>query len=221
MHPLIRIVCLLIIAGSTPWLPPLALAAGSATLLGWAAIRPPLARALRRGLQRLRWLLISLVVLYLWFSPGEPLWPALGPFSPTDTGLWLALERAGVLIVMVGAAVALLHDAAPREVAAGLRQLLARILPGDTAVRFAYRVGLLLAELPRVERRVRASLREPGPATERAAALIRAVEREADAGPLAPEPLCEPGSVPTVQWLLPLALLAAVAAAHFFLTGGR
>lgn len=50
-------------------------------------------------LKRLRWILVSIFVVYLWFTPGEPLTDGLRFIS--REGLLLALERCGVLVLIV------------------------------------------------------------------------------------------------------------------------
>lgn len=209
MHPLIRLLSLLVLAACLPWLPDGALLATGLALLTWALMHAAAAAAMRRGIRRIRWLLLSLAILYLWFSPGTPLLPALEAVSPTSTGAALALRHGGVLLVMVCAATALLGGLSAHELAAALRGLLVGPLRAPLTMRFAERVGLLLAELPQVERHLGASLtrRETGIA-ERAASLLRAVEREAATSTEPPESLT-PAPVPRIQWLLPAALLVA------------
>ncbi|MBM5570379.1 MULTISPECIES: hypothetical protein [Deefgea] len=53
---------------------------------------------LRRSLPRLKWLLVSIMLVYGWSVPGRYLW--LTGLSPTDAGLLLGLEQiARILIV--------------------------------------------------------------------------------------------------------------------------
>lgn len=208
MHPLIRILCLLVLAALAPWLPPAALLAAGMLLLAFGIAYPETGRSMRRGVHRIRWLLLSLLVLYLWFSPGAPLLPALGPLSPTASGLALAAERGGLLLVLVLAATAFLGGIAPRRLAAALRQLLGGSATMKSGARFADRVGLLMAELPAVEQRLRTMRGGEGGFAARAASLFEAIEADA-ARPLAPEPLPAAEHLPRWQWLLPAGLLVA------------
>ncbi|HEX7046856.1 MAG TPA: hypothetical protein VF275_04735 [Gammaproteobacteria bacterium] len=208
MHPIIRILCLLVLAALTPWLPREPLLALGALLLAWGIARPETGRVMRYSVKRIRWLLLSLVILYLWFSPGAPLLPALGPLSPTAAGIQLAAHRAGVLLVLVFAASAFLGDVPPRHVTSALRRMLSWPVETRLAMRFADRVGLLLAELPAVEQRARVALKNgDGGFAIRAASLFQNVERDAERA-LEPEPLPALAPTPHWQWLLPAGLLA-------------
>lgn len=216
MHPLIRILCLLVFAALAPWLPPPGLLVAAILLMLWGLLSPLTGQAMLRGLRRIRWLLLSVAILYLWFSPGEPLLPLLGSLSPTDTGLALALQRAGVLLVMLWAAAGVVANTGVPGMTAALRQLLTWPVRTRAGARFADRIGLLLAELPMVEERVRASL-AAGPVrgvAERAATLFMTVENGAAERPFEPEaqPLA---AVPNLQKLLPAAMLLAGLAVIF------
>lgn len=210
MHPLIRILCLLVFAALAPWLPPVGLMTAAILLLLWGILSPLTGRAMLRGLRRVRWLLLSVAILYLWFSPGEPLLPALGPLSPSVTGLALALQRSGVLLVMLWAATAVLANTSVPEMTAALRQLLTWPVRTRAGARFADRIGLLLAELPLVEERVRASLAAGAVrgVAERAATLFATVERAAGEQPFEPE-VQALAPVPNLQKALPAAMLLA------------
>lgn len=209
MHPIIRILCLLVLAALTPWLPREPLLAIGALLLAWGFARPETGRVMRHSVKRIRWLLLSLLILYFWFSPGAPLLPALGPLSPTAAGIELAVHRAGVLLVLVFAVSAFLADVPPRHLTSALRRMLSWPVKTRLAMRFADRVGLLLAELPAVEQRARAALKngEGGFAT-RAARLFQNVELDAERE-LEPESLPALAPTPHWQWLFPAGLLAA------------
>lgn len=206
MHPIIRLLSLLVFAALAPWLPGFALLAAGLLLLAGSTVVPGLGPAVWRAVRRIRWLLLSLAVLDLWFSPGAPLLPMLGSASPTATGLALAGRHAGVLLIMVCAVAALLSGLQPGEVTAALRALFMGPLRNPRTLRFADRAGLLLMKLPKLEQRVRSSVRQQETGiVGRAAALFRAVE--ADAGTVVEaEPLSLP-PVPRAQWLLPPSLL--------------
>jgi hypothetical protein len=66
------------------------------------------ARTLRL-LLRARWLLLSLVILFIFFTPGEYLPGTLGDVGISYEGLWLALGHCGRLIALL-ASLALLHE---------------------------------------------------------------------------------------------------------------
>ena len=144
---------------------------------------------LRRALRRIRWLLLSIVIIYLWIAP-----------EPSATGGWaipgwadvdLALRRAGVLVVLV-AAVELLRQTTPApRTAAAIAQILRPLtLVGLDVRRFAARVALTLEAVPATAEIVG---RAAGGATikkgqlrgwaETAAALILEIEQEAPSAP--------------------------------------
>ena len=169
-------------------------------------------RALRTALRRIRWLLLSSVIIYLWDAP-EP--TGGGWARPSAADIALALRRAGVLIVLV-AAVELLRQTTPvPRTAAAIVQVLSPLAwAGVDTARFASRVALTLEAVPATAETV---TRAAGGVTikqrqlrgwaEAAAALIRDIEerapREAD-----PAALPALGAPAVVDWLL----LAAVAA---------
>jgi energy-coupling factor transporter transmembrane protein EcfT len=50
---------------------------------------------------RMRWFFLSIMVLYMWLTPGMPLWPALGMYSPHQPGVFEGLSRCAVLIAIL------------------------------------------------------------------------------------------------------------------------
>ena len=83
---------------------------------------------LLRGLMRLRWLFISIAILYLWYTPGPalaaPEWLTIPVNLPSYLGIELALERALVLAVLYAAVMICLHSMTPNEIVAGLAWVL-------------------------------------------------------------------------------------------------
>ena len=53
-------------------------------------------------LKRLKWLFISILIVYLFFTPGQLLWPDV-VWSPTVEGLMQGLLRVAVLVLLVAA----------------------------------------------------------------------------------------------------------------------
>jgi hypothetical protein len=174
---------------------------------------------LGRALRRIRWLLVSIVVIYLWVAP-----------EPSGTGSWaipgwadidLALRRAGVLVVLV-AAVELLRQTTPApRTAAAIAQILRPLtLVGLNVRRFAARVALTLEAVPATAEIVG---RAAGETTikkgqlrgwaETAAALILEIEQEAPSGP-GDASLPELGPPALSDWCL----LAGVVALLYALT---
>ncbi len=175
----------------------------------------------RRMLVRLRWFFLSIAVLYLWFTPGEALLPALGAASPSWSGLAQGLLRTGSLVLIV-LAVDLLLQLTPRDQMLGALYRLACLLRplGLSAERFALRMSLTLEAVGRI------SLRPPG-AVSRAAGWRQRVQRlgeallkqwrralRAPAQTLEVEILLDEAP-PAWQWGLPVLLVAA-----FWAVGG-
>ena len=51
--------------------------------------------------KRLRIFFLSIFIMFLWFTPGQLIWPALDEWSPTYDGLIQALQRIFALILLV------------------------------------------------------------------------------------------------------------------------
>jgi energy-coupling factor transporter transmembrane protein EcfT len=98
-----------------------------------------------RLLRRIRVLLIAIVVLFAWFTPGEAQvadWPRL---SPTREGLGLAMEHAARLIAVVSSVAVLLELLAPDRLVSGLYALCRPLAAlGLSAERLALRLLLVL-----------------------------------------------------------------------------
>jgi energy-coupling factor transport system permease protein len=110
-------------------------------------------------LRRLRWLLLSIAILYLWFTPGAALIPQLGSLSPSRPGLMLGALRILSLLVIVSYCVFLLRLTPVSQLIVGLQSLLkpaGRF--GFETSRLAVRLGLVLDYVPRIEQFSRAEL---------------------------------------------------------------
>lgn len=152
MHPVIRIASFLVAAaflarGDLSVLLVVAAGlAGTTILLSGADWRIPLALV-----RRLRWLLISLMVVYGWFTPGTALWPALGAASPVREGLSEGLLRGGALL-LIALAAQLVMRATPRPQLLAALYWLARPLRaiGVSRERLAVRLSLTLEAVPQL-----------------------------------------------------------------------
>lgn len=207
MHPVIRLSCLMAIALLLPWWPAEVLYAFAAVLLVVAAARPQAGRSVLLALRRTRWLLLSVVLLYGWFTPGEAFIPALSWMSPTEAGVVLALHRGLVIIAMITLVVLFIHGIPKPELSAALRAMTS--LAGSPGRRFADRVALMLDTLPAAEQAVREAMRGEHSFADRAAALIAGVENSAAAMPVLPRTVILPP--PRWQWLVPAGLLGTAA----------
>lgn len=107
-------------------------------------------------LRRSRWLLLTMLILFGWMTPGTPLVWLPGA---TLEGLWLAGESLARLLIAIAMVAGLLTALTPASLVAGLRGLLAPLaLFGNFRDRLSVRLMLTLEEL---ESQRRAPLAEP------------------------------------------------------------
>lgn len=123
----------------------LALAAAVALCAAAALVR---ARTLWwRLLRRLRYMLLVLVVLFAWQTPGVLAWPHAGAWSPTVDGLALAGGHAGRIVLVVSVVALMLQGLSHAAWVQGLYGLLAPLARlGFPAERFALRLQLVLQD---------------------------------------------------------------------------
>jgi len=178
-------------------------------------------RAHRGGLAgmlvRLRWLWLSLAVLYFWFTPGAPLWPQLGHWSPTREGVALGSVRIATLALMTAGAHLLVQTTAREQLILGLEGLLRPLrVFGFDRERFALRLLLVLETVPRL-----ATSSGPQPRGRRdVSGLVQRLERRlleslarAEREPDAPLVIPMATAPPWPQWLWPVAFAATLGAA--------
>jgi membrane protein required for beta-lactamase induction len=168
MTPTLRIALLFVAVASLPFLPP---AAPLAALAGIAIALPFVSPALRdkilTGTWRLRWLILALVVLFVFFSAAP--WTEVA-------------ARIAVLVCAVAAVQLALHGVPADALAAGLARVLSPLeWLGVPATRFATRLVATLDAVPEVQALIAAT---PTPASgtplarlaDRAAAVILQIE---------------------------------------------
>ena len=169
-----------------------------------------------RALRRIRWLLLSLAVIYLVIAP-EPAPGGAHGFLPTWADLGLATRRAGVLVLLVAAVELMRQTTPPDEIAASIALLLRplRWMGIDTA-RFSRRVALTLDAVPKTAEAVasaagRAGIRGRNLAgwSEAAAVLIRDIETGATRTTVSARLPALPRPV-LAEWLTMVALLTAI-----------
>src|SRR3569833_337135 len=225
MHPVIRLVCFMMLC--------LALAVGGwlHLLLGALVVVVLFARVgaaawvtIMPMMRRMRWLWLSLEVIYFWFTPGVAVVPepdAWAAWVPTVEGLALGAMRLAALAMMGVTAGLLLHFSPREQLFAALHWVTAPLgLFGVSRERVAVRVALTLAAVAEVRSEVlEMAPREERPHTrwtrwgDRVASLFctavsRAETTNNNEMELSPRP-----APPLRQWLWPVALGAVMLAA--------
>ncbi len=165
--------------------------------LAWAGDRGAPGR-IYQSVRRLRWLLLSIAVIYLWIAPepvpGQPAW------LPRWPDIAVALERAGVLVVLVSAVQLLRQNTPPEQMAAALVVILKPLTwLGVDVESLSRRIALTLETVPQTAELVSEAARSEAPGkrltgwAEAAARLVRRIEDDA-AGARTPARL------PTLDW---------------------
>ncbi len=212
MHPLIRLVCFIIFAAFV------SLGQYSIILLGfmllglvWLVSRQWPSPKAWVMLKRMRIFYLSILLVYLWFTPGEIVFSLFDHWSPTYEGFGLAVERILALSLLVFAVETLLRLTPKNLLLTGLYYLATPlVLLGICRNQFIVRVMLTL-DLVSVDT-ANLSVKEKKPfksyfqdITQRLADKItESINRQASHAPL----VFELEAPPVLwQWLWPVALL--------------
>jgi energy-coupling factor transport system permease protein len=96
-------------------------------------------------LRRTRWIMISLLIIYAYATPGEAVWPTLAQYSPTHEGLIEGLQQLCRLASALAALAILLNLLSQAQLISGLYTLAfpLRVL-GLSRERIAVRLALTL-----------------------------------------------------------------------------
>lgn len=179
-HPVIRIAVFIILAGalSLGKLNTLVLVAiAVAVVYGITANTHILSPALKM-LRRMRWLFLSLLIIYCWFTPGTPLPFALPAtiltWLPTLEGIQEASIRIASLVTVV-LAVNLLLQTTPREHLLGAIHWWTRPLRyiGIAYEKLAIRMALVLETVPKLQPLISQALADQRGSGSHHSALIR------------------------------------------------
>lgn len=218
IHPLIRVVTLLLFSAGTSLARPTLLVAGL-ILLGATYLlnRFPAMGSLLAMLKRLRWLMLAILLVYGWWTPGEPLFPAAAMFSPTIEGLQLGAIRMLVLAIIVAAVHLLLQTTAREQLLAALMQLFTPFSSRSFRERIAVRILLSMEAVSRMRPLLQSTLSAHS-ATSRnlsgagiaAAGIYSAVLEAADQEKCNPISMTEAPLPALWQWFIPLLLGAAI-----------
>ncbi len=216
MHPVIKVVSFLVIA----------LFLTRARLYGIALTLILLASLYISGIQfnlhstwrmlrRMRWLFISILVTYLWFTPGVPLIPLLEEYSPTAEGAAGGVLRVATLSLIVIQVGLLLQTTSREELVGAIRWLAAPLgIVGLDRNRLALRIMLILDSVDEVQILLQKQMLEfsaKGKKISRIAqsvgGLFQAVVSRAETAPLCPITITEQEWPPFHQWLYPAFLV--------------
>lgn len=215
MHPLIRLHSLLV------FILLLALTGEAGLLPGFLLLLFLYARTgmvhldgLFNMVRRIRWLLLSILVLYGWWTPGDPLWDGFGDHGPSLEGVRQGGARLGVLLAIV-AAVHWVMSVTERDALLGAVMAFTAPLRwlGIDHERLAVRILLTLEVVPRVQE-VAARFSQSGGGgrsrlarlAARARHLYGTVLAEADATEPGIREVPEIGRVPVWQWMVPVTI---------------
>jgi len=102
-------------------------------------------RKLMQLIRRTRWIIVSLLLVYAYTTPGQPLLDALGMFSPSREGLVDGVLQLTRLLAALATLAILLDRLHRQQLIAGLYTLLAPLqLIGVSRERVAVRLALTL-----------------------------------------------------------------------------
>lgn len=224
VHPVLRIVCFVILA--------LFLALGNAHQLLLSALLVSLLFAaagmasfsgLGKTLWRMRWFLLSIVVIYAWMTPGAPLFEAgrYADWLPSVPGLLAGGQRLLALVLIVAAVHWLLFVTPQPRLVSALYWLAWPLgLLGISRRRLAVRVALTLERVVEVQALVgrqvsRASLGRGDIRGYAAlsAALVQEVVTRAEQAPCVAVEITLGERPPWWQWLWPVSLAGVLLAA--------
>jgi len=222
IHPAIRIICFVVLTASLSLGHALNIAIAAAILgFFYWHLHAQAWPATWRLLRRMRWFFLSIAIIYLWLTPGQPLFPEPSQFAawmPTAEGLTQGVLRVAALILMVAAASLLLQSTPRDQILAAIRWLLTPLgILGFPHERFAVRVTLTLAVVSQMQNKVRDVLAvTPSSAKpwsrigEVAATLFAVTLQEADQAPCVPIEVPNKRPPPPIQWVLPVLLFAVM-----------
>ena len=217
LHPVIRIVTLLVfIFGISPARPELLLAGTVLLSAIFAMTGFPGTGDLLGMIFRLRWLLLAILIVYGWWTPGDKLLPLPGSLSPSVQGMEYGLLRITVLVLIVCAVHLLIRTTGTSRLMSALMVLSSPILNRNLRERFAVRL-LLTVEAVGQTREMLSQAIKHDDQTARGLAMIEArvrglynavLERAAQSAVQQIE-LDRPDMPPLYQWLIPLLLAIA------------
>ncbi|MGC2047364.1 MAG: CbiQ family ECF transporter T component, partial [Gallionella sp.] len=142
-HPAVQIVtwCLLVVSMQAMTLSPLLIAAGFILPGAFTISRHKFIQLVRRT----RWIMLSLLLIYAYSTPGQPLSDSIGLFSPSREGLVDGVLQLTRLIAALAGLAILLDHLCKQQLIAGLYTLFAPLQwMGLSRERLAVRLALTL-----------------------------------------------------------------------------
>ncbi len=218
IHPLVRVVTLLLfIAGISLARPPL-LVAGLILLAGIYLVSGfPALGKLMVLLKRLRWLMLTIVLVYGWWTPGEPLFTGHEMLSPTVEGVQQGFFRVLVLFIIVAAVHLLLQKTGREQLIAALMQLFTPLSSRQGRERIAVRIVLSMEAVSQIQPLLHNALSGRSVLSRRlsglghvAADIYGAVLDAADREKCDSITVVEAPRPALWQWLIPLVLVAGI-----------
>ncbi|UCC56596.1 MAG: hypothetical protein JSU75_02195 [Gammaproteobacteria bacterium] len=214
LHPVIRIVTLFVfIVGISPARPELLLAGAVLFSALFAMAGFPGTGNLFGMIFRLRWLLLAILIVYGWWTPGDKLLPVPGNLSPSVQGLESGMHRISVLILIVCAVHLLIRTTSTSSLMSALMVLSSPVLNEKLRERFAVRllltveaVGTTREMLGQASRQGKQSGRSLAMIDRRVRELYNAVLERAAQSAGKPIEMDAPDMPPLYQWLIPLLL---------------
>ncbi len=142
-HPAALLLVWLLLAVCIQFLPPapLLLAGGPLVVVAWRLSAARLIQLLRRT----RWIMLSLLLIYGYATPGAAVWEALSAWGPTLEGLQDGFVQLCRLVLSLAALSVVLSLLSRAQLVGGLYVLAYPLrLLGVSRERFAVRLGLTL-----------------------------------------------------------------------------
>ena len=165
--------------------------------------------------KRLKWLFISILVVYLFFTPGQLLLPGV-LWGPTLEGLLQGIFRITALVILVAAVNLLITGTEQEEFLSAILWCLRPIsVFGFSHERLAVRITLTLEVVSQARNKLSSdssttTINNGGPRlsaiTGTASRLFESTLASAESEPLREITLPEETSPPAWQWLIPLVL---------------
>jgi energy-coupling factor transporter transmembrane protein EcfT len=223
LHPIIRLACFFLLLLGLARLTQTLLLTTIPVLL-WLFYKTHCTfSAVRPLLKRLRWLFVTLFILNLWFNSPDWTW------LPTESGIWLAMERITALLSIVLAAHLLITVTSTPDIIAALQWWFNPLKKlGFPSEKLTLRLALVFDTVDQVQRlymsnpgvqsealsgeddRDKASLWTPEAMSNKVVSLFSQVIDYAETTPLRTLDIPELQSPPWWQWSYPLLILTLI-----------